>query len=138
MTREEVLELVRANPLGWVATVEGDKPHVRALRAFRVDDDGPLFQISTVKDVYRELAENASVEICFNDHERGIQIRVSGAVRFVKDEALMDQVLEERAFLKSLAEKHGRDVVKLFVVDDAVANVWTRELNFEPKVYVKL
>ncbi len=138
MTREEILEVVRANPTGWVATLEGDKPHVRALTAFRVRDDGPLFQISTVKDVHRQLAENANVEVCFNDREKGIQVRVSGTVRFVDDEALMGEVLAERGFLKALAEKHGPDVVKLFVIEGAKAAVWTMALNFEPKEYVSL
>jgi len=138
MTREEILALVTANPVGWIATVEGDRPHVRALRAFRVREDGPLFQISAVKDVYRQLTENANVEVCFNDHERGIQVRLSGTVRFVEDDAVLDDVLAERAFLQPLAEKHGRGVINLFVIEHAVANIWTRELNFEPKEYVKL
>jgi pyridoxamine 5'-phosphate oxidase len=138
MTRDEIIEFVRANPVGWVATVEDDRPHVRALRAFRVNDDGPLFQITEVKDVYRQLAANANVEACFNDQERGIQVRVGGKARFVRDEALFDDVLAERSFLQPLVEKHGREVIKLFVIANAVAHVWTRELNFEPKEYVEL
>jgi uncharacterized pyridoxamine 5'-phosphate oxidase family protein len=138
MTREEILELIEANPVGWVATVEGDQPHVRALRAFRVRQDGPLFQISTPKDVYMQLAENANLEVCFNDHDRAIQVRVSGTAKFIRDDAVMDDVLEERPFLKPLAERQGREAIKLFVIADAKAYAWTRENNFLPKEYVEL
>jgi uncharacterized pyridoxamine 5'-phosphate oxidase family protein len=138
MTREEILEFIEENPVAWIATVEDGRPHVRALRAFRVREDGPLFQISTPKDVYRQLAASPDVEVCFNDQARGIQVRVAGKVRFVEDEAVLDEVLVERAFLQSLVERDGRDAVKLFVISDAMAYPWTRENNFVPKEWVKL
>jgi pyridoxamine 5'-phosphate oxidase len=138
MTREETLEFIEANPVAWIATVEGDRPHVRALRAFQVGNEGPLFQISEPKDVYRQLAENPNVEACFNDQERGIQVRVSGKVCFVEDDAVLDDVLVERSFLQSLAEKQGRGAIKLFVIADAMAYTWTRDNNWVPKEYVKL
>ena len=50
----------------------------------------------------------------------------------------MDEVLAERAFLQPLADAHGRDAIKLFVLADAKAYAWTRENNFEPKEYVRL
>ena len=138
MTREEILEFIAANPVGWIATVEDGRPHVRALRAFRVRDDGPLFQISEPKDVYRQLAANPNVEVCFNDQERGIQVRVAGKARFVEDETLLDAVLEERAFLEWLVDRDGRAAIKLFVIADAQAYAWTRQNNFVPKEWVEL
>jgi pyridoxamine 5'-phosphate oxidase len=138
MTREEILDLIRANPAGWFATVEGDRPHVRGLSAFRVRDDGPLFQISDPKDLYRQLTANPNVEVCFSDPARGVQVRLSGTVRFFEDDHVMDEVLAERSFLQSLVDEKGREAVKLFVIDDAKAYAWTRENNFVPKEYVRL
>ncbi len=138
MTRQEIIEFIEANPVAWIATIEDGRPHVRALRAFRVQEDGPLFQISTPKDVYRQLAANPQVEVCFNDQAQGIQVRVAGTVRFVEDEAVLDEALEERPFLQSLVEKEGRDAVKLFVIADARAYSWTRDNNFVPKEWVAL
>lgn len=138
MSREEILEFIEANPVAWIATVEDGRPHVRALRAFRVREDGPLFQISTPKDVYRQLSANPDVELCFNDQARGIQVRVAGRASFVEDEDVLDEVLVERAFLQSLVEKEGREAVKLFVIADPRAYSWTRENNFVPKEWVKL
>jgi uncharacterized pyridoxamine 5'-phosphate oxidase family protein len=138
MTRAEILELIEANPVGWLATVEDGRPHVRALRVFRMGEEGPLFQISTPKDVYRQLAQNPRLEVCFNDHERGVQVRVSGAARFIQDDTVMDEVLEERSFLKALVEEQGREAVQLFVIADAKAYAWTRENNFVPKEWVEL
>ena len=138
MTKDEILDLIRANPAGWFATVEGDRPHVRGLSAFRVRDDGPLFQISTPKDLYRQLTTNPNIEVAFSDPTRGIQVRLSGTVRFFEDDQVMDEVLAERSFLQHLVEEQGRDAIKLFVLADAKAYAWTRENNFMPKEYVRL
>lgn len=138
MTKEEILEFIEANPVAWIATVEDGRPHVRALRAFRIREDGPLFQISTPKDVYRQLEADPRVEVCFNDQERGIQVRVAGEVRFVEDDAVLDDVLVERAFLQSLVDREGREAIKLFVIGDAMAYAWTRENNFTPKEWVRI
>jgi pyridoxamine 5'-phosphate oxidase len=138
MTRQEIIDFIEANPVAWVATVEDGRPRVRGLRAFRVRDDGPLFQISTPKDLYRQLEANPDVEVCFHDPERGIQVRVAGKAEVIGDHAVLDDVLEERAFLQSLVDAEGRGAVKLFVIADAVAYAWTRENNFIPKEWVKL
>jgi uncharacterized pyridoxamine 5'-phosphate oxidase family protein len=138
MTREEILQFIEANPVAWIATMEDGRPHVRALRAFRIREDGPLFQISTPKDVYRQLAANPDVEVCFNDQARGIQVRLTGMARFVKDDAVLDDVLVERAFLQSLVDEQGRGAIKLFVIGEAMAYAWTKENNFTPKEWVKI
>ncbi|MHB0980122.1 MAG: pyridoxamine 5'-phosphate oxidase family protein [Thermoleophilia bacterium] len=138
MTREEILEFIEANPVAWIATMEDGRPHVRALRAFRIREDGPLFQISTPKDVYRQLAANPDVEVCFNDQTRGIQVRLAGKVQFVEDDAVLDDVLVERAFLQSLVDEQGRGAIKLFVIGEAMAYAWTKENNFAPKEWVKI
>jgi pyridoxamine 5'-phosphate oxidase len=138
MSRQEILEFIETNPVAWVATVEDGRPRVRGLRAFRVREDGPLFQISTPKDLYRQLVANPDIEVCFHDPERGIQVRVAGTARFVEDESVLDDVLVERSFLQSLVDAEGRGAVRLFLIADAVAYAWTRENNFIPKEWVRL
>lgn len=138
MTREEILGFIEANPVAWIATIEDGRPRVRALRAFRIREDGPLFQISTPKDLYRQLVANPDVEVGFNDQAQGIQVRVAGKARFVEDDAVLDDVLVERAFLQSLVDEQGRGAVKLFVIGEAMAYAWTRENNFTPKEWVKI
>jgi pyridoxamine 5'-phosphate oxidase len=138
MNKEEILSLIKANRIGWLSTVEGDKPHVRAMGTYKVDEQGILIQITTVKDVYKQLVQNPNIELCYNDQSKGIQVRISGTAQFLEDQAIKEEVLAARPFLKSLVAIHGDDVIKIFRVANAVANVWTLDVNFESKTYVEL
>jgi pyridoxamine 5'-phosphate oxidase len=136
MTKEEVMTFVNANPKAFVATVEGDKPHVRALGTYKADARGILMQISTVKGIYKELLANPKVELCFNSADA--QIRVSGTAEFLEDKALKEQVVIDRPFLKGLVDQKGLDAIRVFRVANATASVWTMATNFEPREFIKL
>ncbi len=136
MTREEVFEFVNANPVCYLATVEGDAPHVRAMGMYKADERGILIQLSTVKGMYKELVENPKVELCFNGG--GKQVRVSGKAEFLEDQALKEEVLKARPFLKPLVDAQGWEVIKVFRVANATASVWTMATNLEPREFVKL
>jgi uncharacterized pyridoxamine 5'-phosphate oxidase family protein len=138
MTKEEIMTLLRANPVCYLATVENDTPRVRGMQTYAFDERGILFQISSIKDVYKQLVKNPKVELCYNDMKGGVQIRVSGAAEFLEGRAVTEEVLKNRPFLKPLATTYGDDVIKVFRVAGAVASVWTRETNLAPKEYVTL
>jgi pyridoxamine 5'-phosphate oxidase len=138
MTKEEVFSFVKENPTCFLATVEGDAPRVRGMRMYGADERGIMIQISSVKDVYKEIARNPKVELCFNDLTKGVQVRVRGTAEFLEDQSVKEEVLKARPFLKSLVDAHGLDVIKVFRVADATASVWTMQTNLEPKTSVKL
>jgi pyridoxamine 5'-phosphate oxidase len=138
MTKEEVFSFAKENPVCFLATVEGDAPRVRGMRMFGADERGIMIQISTVKDVYKELAKNPKVELCFNDLAKGVQVRVRGTAEFLEEKSVKEEVLTARPFLKSLVEAHGLDVIKVFRVADATASVWTMQTNLDPKASIKL
>ena len=117
---EEILEFIEANPVASIATVEGDR--TPRTGAARVPGEGrlPAVPISEPK-TSTASSPRPEVEACFNDQAPGIQVRVGGKVRFVEDDAVLDDVLVERSFLQSLAEKQGRGAIKLFVIADAMA-----------------
>src|SRR5271157_2736847 len=96
------MTLLRANPVCYLATVEMDTPRVRGMQTYAFDDRGILFQISSVKDVYKQLVKNPKVELCYNDKAGGAQIRVSGTAEFLEGQAIKEEVLKNRPFLKSL------------------------------------
>jgi uncharacterized pyridoxamine 5'-phosphate oxidase family protein len=108
------------------------------MQTYAVDERGILFQISSVKDVYKQLVKNPKVELCYNDKTSGAQIRVAGTAQFLEGQALKEEVLKNRPFLKSLVATHGDDVIKVFRVAGAVASVWTMATNLAPKEYVTL
>ena len=137
MTKTEILELIKANPTSFMATVEGKKPHVRGMGIFSADETGIIIQTWTIKDIHQQILKNPEVELCFNDSKAGIQVRVSGRAEIINDLAFKKQVVEKRAFMKPTVEEKGWDVVALYRVKGK-ATVWTRAANFEPKTYINL
>ena len=97
MTKEEIISFIKANPICYLATVEGDRPHVRPMGMYKADERGILIQLSTVKGMYRELVQNPKVELCFNGS--GKMVRVSGMADFIEDQGLKEEVVKARPSL---------------------------------------
>jgi len=135
MTKTEILDLIKANRTSYLATVEGNKPHVRAMGIYDADENGIIIQTWTIKDIHQQVLKNPEVELCFNDLKAGIQVRVSGKAEIIDDPDFKRQVVEKRPFMKPTVEQRGLDVVALYRVRGK-ATVWTRAVNFEPKTYV--
>ncbi|HEY94463.1 MAG TPA: pyridoxamine 5'-phosphate oxidase family protein [Dehalococcoidia bacterium] len=137
MTKEEILELIKANPTAYMATVEGNQPRVRAMGIPKADENGIIIQTWTIKDIHQQVVNNPQIELCFNDMKAGIQVRVSGKAEIIDDIEAKEKMVEERPFMKPTVEKHGIDVVALYRLKGK-ATIWTRDKNFEPKEYIDL
>ena len=57
MTKEEIYAFISANPASHVATVEGNKPHVRGILLYRADENGIVFHTGKMKDLHKQLIE---------------------------------------------------------------------------------
>jgi pyridoxamine 5'-phosphate oxidase len=128
---------LNANPTCYLATLEGDKPHVRAIGMVKADDDGIIIETATFKDVYKQMTANPNVELCFFNDKEGIQIRVSGAVGPVDDIELKKEIVVQRPFLKERIAEGGYEVMGVFRLKGK-AYVWSFATNLEPKKYVQL
>lgn len=137
MTKEEIFKFIKANPVAWMATVEGDQPRVRAMGIGKADENGIIIQTWTIKDIHQQVVDNPKIELCFNDLKGGVQVRVSGTAEIISDIASKKNVVEERPFMKPTVEKHGIDVVALYRLKGR-ATVWTMQKNFDPKEYTDL
>lgn len=138
MNKKEIIDFMNAHPECHVATVEGNAPHVRGLRMHKADENGILFQSWTIKDIYKQISKNPNVELCFNDYDKHIQVRVSGKFEIVNDLAVKKEIMSQRQGLKPFLDKLGYDKVAIFRLSKGQATVWTMERNFEPKSYVQL
>jgi len=136
VTKEEIISFINANPTCYLATVDGDAPHVRAMGMYKADERGILIQLSTVKGMYGELVRNPKVELCFNSS--GKVVRISGIADFMEDRNLKEEIVQARPFLKSLVDAHGWEAIKVFRVANPLATVWTMTTNLEPREFVKL
>lgn len=142
MLKEQIFELMRKNPVFYMATVDGDQPRVRGMLLYRADEDGIIFHTASAKDVYSQVVKNPKVELCF--YGDGIQARVSGKLEIVDDNKLKDEISEHptRKFLKPWRESGDlQDFYKSFVVfklRNGAATTWTMEKNFAPKEIIQL
>jgi pyridoxamine 5'-phosphate oxidase len=137
MDKAEVLAFLNANPSCHLATVEGNKPHVRGMLVCKADENGIIIETGTFKDVYKQLLANPNVELCFNNYQQGIQVRVSGAVEPVDDVELKDEIIAQRPFLKQRVEEGGYEAMAVYRLK-GVAHVWTLPTNLAPKSYIQL
>ncbi|MGD9118686.1 MAG: pyridoxamine 5'-phosphate oxidase family protein [Dehalococcoidia bacterium] len=137
MDKKEILDFLNANRDCFLATVEGDKPHVRAIGMVKADEDGIIIETATFKDVYKQMVANPNVELCFYNAKEGTQIRVSGAVEPVDDIELKKEIVVMRPFLKERIAKGGYEVMGVFRLKGQ-AYVWSFQNVAEPKKYVQL
>jgi uncharacterized pyridoxamine 5'-phosphate oxidase family protein len=138
MTKKEIIEFLNANPTCYLATAKNNKPHVRAMRMYRADEKGIIFQTVDGKDLPEQMRGNPHVEVCFYNMEKNIQIRVSGKATPLEDLELKKEIIEKRPFLKPWVEEKGFGVIPVFRVVGCVAYVWTMEKNLAPKEYINL
>ncbi len=144
MTKEQIFDLLNANPTFHLATVEGGEPRVRGMKLYKADRTGIVFHTGSSKDVYKQLKADPHAQMCFNDPSSGVQVRVRGLLEEVMDTALKDEIASHpsRAFLKKLREastaENFYDSVRVFRMKNGLANVWTFDTNFAPKEDIAL
>ena len=136
MTKSEILAFLNANRSCYLATVEGNIPHVRAIGIHQADEDGIIIQACVLKDVHKQLCNNQNVELCFL--KECVQIRVSGIVEFINDIEFRNEVIAKRAVLNDIVEKHGNEVITIYRLRHGLATVWTHYTDLRPKSYVEL
>lgn len=137
MTKEEILEFVKANPGCYLATVEDNQPHVRGMMMYRADGKGIVFHTAKSKDLSKQIMKNPLVEICFNSPKKDVQVRVNGKAVIKDDIEFKKEIVNARPFLKPMIAD-GYDNLIVFQVVDCVAQIWTFETNLVPKTYIKI
>ena len=135
MTKAEIITLIKANPRAFMATIDGNRPRVRAMGTYDVDESGVYIQTWTNKDIHAQILKNPAVELCYNDYNTGVQVRITGKAEIIKDTAMLHKVVEKRPFTKATIDEKGWDVVALYRIRGQ-ATTWTRDKNFEPKTCV--
>ena len=128
MTKEEMIAFMNANPVMQVATVEDDKPRVRAILLFKADEDGIVFHTANTKDFCKQLMKNPNVEICFNSPDT--QLRVRGVAHIFAHPT--------RKFLQAWKDMGIDNLLTVFRVTNCVGTTWTMQTNFEAKEYIEI
>lgn len=144
MKKEEIFELMKGNPVFYLATMEENQPRCRGMLLYKANDDGIVFHTGNTKDVYKQIKENSKVEMCFNDFKKNLQVRISGQLEEVKDNEFKDEICEDpsRKFIKNWREAGPLEdfysSFKVFRLKNGEAVYWTMERNFSPKNIIRL
>ncbi len=125
MNKTEMYAFINKNPMGFMATVDGAKPHVRGMGCFRADENGIIYFTSHPKNVCKQLLANPETEVCY--FAEGTQLRVSGRVEELKDNAIKQAVVDKYPFLKPNIEKFGLDHMAIFRLKPVEASTWSMQ-----------
>ena len=125
MDKKEMYEFITKNPIGYMATVNGNKPHVRGMGMHRADENGIIYFTSYPKNVAKQLLANPQTEVCY--FANGTQLRVSGRVEEVKDNTIKQEIVDKYPFLKPNIEKFGLDHLAVFRLKPVEASTWSMQ-----------
>ena len=116
MTAEEIMQELKACKVFYLATVDGDQPHVRPFGALAVYEGHLYLQTGKVKNVYKQLYENGKFEICAMKPSGTEWIRITGTL--VNDDRLeaKEHMLDENPMLKSMYKADDDNTAVLYVV----------------------
>lgn len=126
MKRDEVLEFVRTCSTSFMATVENGEPRVRAMETPHVDGNGLTFCTGSTKDVCLQLMADPSVELCYWNDEKPLQIRIRGRMERLFDPDLLKHIVNTRfTFLQPVVERSGWDALALFRLSGGEVRTWS-------------
>jgi len=139
MNIQDCIKFSNENPICYLATVDDDQPHVRALGFWFADASGFYFQIGAIKEMHEQLKKNPKVEACFYKQEGviGTMLRIAGKIEFVNDRSLKEKVFKDRPFLKDMGLTVDSPNLIIFRLANGKAHFWTMENNIKPKEYIE-
>lgn len=92
--------ILKANPAGVFATVDGDKAKTRVFQHLFTDGNKVYFCTGNKKPVYEQLTANPYASFCVYPSNFTPVLSVNGKVTFVNDMALKTRAFDENPGLK--------------------------------------
>ncbi len=99
MNKEEAIDIVRDAGFGFLATVEGNKPHVRPMMPYLSDDGELLLALLGRSRTIAHIKANSNVEVCFVDRKMWYA-RVTGTAQITSDLSKKQVVFENVPMLR--------------------------------------
>jgi pyridoxamine 5'-phosphate oxidase len=131
MLSREIIEFANRNRACWVATCDGEQPHVRGLLLWYADERGFHFHTGSTKSLPGQLRRNPRVEIAFFEPspDGGRMMRVTGRARFLNEADYRDRLLADRPWLADIKRALPEAELVLFVVDEGEVHHWNMAVN---------
>ncbi len=99
METNEAIDIIRDAGFGFLATVEGDKPHVRPMMPYLTDEGELLLALLGRSRTIPEIKANPNVEVCYVDRKMWY-CRVAGTAVITDDLAKKTLVFENVPMLR--------------------------------------
>jgi uncharacterized pyridoxamine 5'-phosphate oxidase family protein len=99
MNKEEAIDIIRDAGFGFLATVEGNKPHVRPMMPYLSEDGELLLALLGRSRTIAHIKANSNVEVCFVDRKMWY-CRVSGTATISNDISKKQIVFENVPMLR--------------------------------------
>jgi len=131
MSRDDVLDFVRAHPVCTIATMDGEQPRARGFLTVLFDDGRLYFTTGATKGVFKQLCRNPKVELCYFTPDFRRMLRITGEMEEVDDRPKKEKLIAERDYLKPIRDGKGADdpVFKLLRLSKGRARFWSIEHN---------
>ena len=115
MSRDEVITYIQEVHFGYLATAGADSaPRVRPIGIYTVyGDDLYWFTLSNTRKV-AEIEANPQVEVVWSKLEEQSQVRISGEVAVVEDEAMQQRFREDNPIVANLLPEAARHLFRLY------------------------
>jgi len=126
-------EVLKTNPIGVLATQEGDKVKTRVFQFLFADGKKVYFCTSSEKPVYAQLQVNPNVSFCTFSRDFAPVLSVNGKVVFTEDLSLKGRALDENPLIKGIYNTPDNPVFKLFYID--TEEIDTFSFADGPKMY---
>lgn len=132
------IKFANQNPISYIATADGDQPHVRGMLLWYADETGLYYSTDAAKDLCTQMKANQKVEVCFFDTKAKAmdQMRVTGQIEFIDDIKVKEKLIEARPFLKQMGASADSPKLIVFKVAKCTAHFWTWETAMQPKQYI--
>ena len=103
----------------FIATADGDQPHVRPFGVSEIIDGRLYIMTGKVKDVYKQMAANGKFEICALKKSGSEWMRITGTL--VNDDALAvkEEFLNRNPELKSMYKADDDNIAVLYITNGA-------------------
>jgi pyridoxamine 5'-phosphate oxidase len=135
MDMQDCINFATANPVCYVATVDGDQPRVRGFLMWYADESGFYFITMSPKEVSKQLQKNPKVEVCFYNNPAELQgakqLRVTGEAEFLADEEIREKAYQTRSFLDAIVGESVRPYTRVFRIATGEAHFWTLADNLK-------
>jgi pyridoxamine 5'-phosphate oxidase len=129
MDLQDCIKFANANPVCFIATVDGDQPHVRGVLMVSADESGFTYALLSPKQVCRQLKANPKMEVVYYNNPANLgeaqEMRVAGTAELVMDPALIKKVAQDRAYLEPIAGQPIEPITEIWRISHGDAHFWT-------------